>query len=40
MKKLVVSYEKARDEIKKDLDISDITASDLQDVIIAPIIVK
>ena len=35
-----VSYEKVRDEIEKDLDISDITATDLEDEIIAPIIVK
>ena len=33
-----VSYEKVRDEIEKDLDISDITATDLQDDIIAPFI--
>ena len=33
-----VTYEKVRDEIEKDIDISDITASDLQDDIIAPII--
>ena len=35
-----VTYEKVRDEIEKDLDISDITASDLQDDIIAPIIIE
>ena len=35
-----VSYEKVRDEIERDLDISDITASDLQDDIIAPIIIE
>ena len=35
-----VSYEKVRDEIEKDLDISDITAVDLQDDIIGPIIIK
>ena len=35
-----VTYEKVRDEIEKDLDISDITASNLQDVIIAPIIIE
>ena len=35
-----VTYEKVRDEIEKDLDIEDITASDLQDDIIAPIIIK
>ena len=32
-----VSYEKVRDEIGRDLDISDITAADLQDDIIGPI---
>ena len=32
-----VSYEKVRDKIEKDLDISDITATDLQDEIIGPI---
>ena len=32
-----VSYTKVRDEIEKDLDISDITATDLQDDIIGPI---
>ena len=35
-----ISYEKVRDEIEKDLDIADITAADLQDDIIAPIIIK
>ena len=35
-----VLYEKVRDEIEKDLDISDITAVDLQDDIIGPIIIK
>ena len=35
-----VTFEKVRDEIEKDLDISDITASDLQDDIIAPIIIE
>ena len=34
-----VTYEKVRDEIEKDLDIEDITASDLQDDIIGPIII-
>ena len=34
-----VSYEKVRDEIERDLDISDITAVDLQDEIIGPIII-
>ena len=32
-----ISYEKVRDEIEKDLDISDTTATDLLDEIIAPI---
>ena len=35
-----VSYIKVRDEIEKDLDIEDITAADLQDDIIAPIIIE
>ena len=35
-----VTYEKVRDEIERDLDISDITATDLQDDIIYPIIIK
>ena len=35
-----VTYEKVRDEIEKDLDIEDITAIDLQDDIIAPIIIE
>ena len=35
-----VTYEKVRDESEKDLDISDITATDLQDVIIGPIIIE
>ena len=34
-----VTYEKVRDEIEKDLDIEDIIAADLQDEIIAPIII-
>ena len=33
-----VSYEKVRDEIEKDLDISNVTDSGLQDEIISPII--
>ena len=33
-----VLYEKVRDEIEKDLDIEDITAEELQDEILAPII--
>ena len=35
-----VSYEKVRDEIEKDVDNSDITATDLQDDIIGPIVIK
>ena len=35
-----VTYEKVRDEIQKDLGIEDITAEDLQDDIIAPIIIE
>ena len=35
-----VTYTKVRDEIEKNLDIEDITAEDLQDDIIAPIIIK
>ena len=35
-----VTYEKVRDEIEKDLDFEDITAEDLQDDIIAPIIIE
>ena len=35
-----VTYEKVRDEIEKDLDISDITAADLQDDIIGPNIIE
>ena len=35
-----VTYEKVRDETEKDLDIEDITAADLQDEIIAPIIIE
>ena len=35
-----ITYTKVRDEIEKDLDISDITAGDLQDDIIAPIIIE
>ena len=35
-----VTYEKVRDEIEKDLDFEDITAADLQDEIIAPIIIE
>ena len=35
-----VTYEKVRDEIGRDLDISDITAADLQDDIIGPIIIE
>ena len=35
-----ITYEKVRDEIERDLDIEDITAEDLQDEIIGPIIIK
>ena len=35
-----VPYEKVRDKIETDLDISDITASDLQDDLISPFIIK
>ena len=35
-----VTYEKVRDEIERDLDIEDITAADLQDDIIGPIIIE
>ena len=35
-----VTYTKVRDEIEKDLDIEDITAADLQDDIIGPIIIE
>ena len=35
-----ITYEKVRDEIKRDLDISDITAADLQNDLIAPIIIE
>ena len=35
-----VTYEKVRDEIERDLDVSDITAAGLQDDIIAPIIIE
>ena len=35
-----ITYEKVRDEIEKDLDISSITANDLQDDIIGPIIIE
>ena len=35
-----VTYIKVRDEIEKDLDIEDITAEDLQDDIIGPIIIE
>ena len=35
-----VTYEKVRNEIEKDLDIEDITAEDLQDDIIGPLIIK
>ena len=35
-----VTYEKVRKEIERDLDIEDITAEDLQDEIIGPIIIE
>ena len=35
-----ISYTKVRDEIERDLDISDITDADFQDDIIAPIIIE
>ena len=35
-----VTYEKVREEIERDLDIEDITAEDLQDDIIGPIIIE
>ena len=35
-----VSYENVSDEIEKDLDVSDITATDLQDDLIGPVTVK
>ena len=35
-----ITYEKVRDEIERDLDTSDITAADLQDDLIAPIIIE
>ena len=35
-----ITYEKVRDEIERDLDISDIKAADLQDDLIAPIIIE
>ena len=34
------SYEKVRDEIERDLDISDITATDLQEDTMGPIVIK
>ena len=34
-----VSYTKVKDEIEKDLDISDITATDIQDDILSPNII-
>ena len=35
-----VTYEKVRDEIERDLHLSDITAADLQDDLIAPVIIE
>ena len=39
-KSVSVSFEKVRDEIEKDLDISDITATDSEDDIIGAIIIE
>ena len=39
-KKGGITYEEIRDEIEKDLDISDITAADLQDEISGPIVIQ
>ena len=39
-KSVSIFYEKVRDEIERDLDISDFTATDLQDDIIGPIIIE
>ena len=35
-----ISFEKVRDEIERELDISDIAATDLQDDIIGPIVIE
>ena len=35
-----ITYEKVRDEIERDLDISDITATDLQEDIVGPIVIE
>ena len=35
-----ISYEKVRDEIEKDLEVPDFTATDLQDEILGPIVDK
>ena len=35
-----VSYEKVRNEVEKDLDISDITATDIQVDLLGPFIIK
>ena len=35
-----ISYEKVKDEIERDLDVSDITATDLKNDTIAPIIIE
>ena len=35
-----IPYEKVKDDTEKDLDISDITAADLQDDIIGPTIIE
>ena len=36
----ILSYEKVRDDIEKDLGFSDFTATDLQDELIGPIIIN
>ena len=37
---VVFHVQKVKDDIKRDLEITDITASDLRDEIIGPIIIK
>ena len=39
-KNVSVSYEEVRDEIQKDLEITDITATDLEDDMLAPNIIE
>ena len=39
-KKVAITYEKVRDEIEKDMVFSDITAADIQDEILGPIIIE